>query len=104
MAAHRAGLRSPAPPGSPRVIMPSRDPLVRRQVARIGGLSRAARYDGREVTDPARRSFMARFEDEVDPDRELPLEERQRRAQAAMRAHMARLALRSAKARRKGAA
>jgi hypothetical protein len=84
--------------------MPSRDPIVRRQVARIGGLTRAARYDGRVVTSAARRGFMARFEDEVDPDRQLPLDERQRRAQAAMRAHMARLALRSAKSRRKGAA
>jgi hypothetical protein len=84
--------------------MPSRDPLVRRQVARIGGLTRAARYDGREVTGAARRGFMARFEDEVDPDGQLPQGERQRRAQAAMRAHMARLALRSAKSRRKGAA
>lgn len=80
--------------------MASRDPLVRRQVARIGGLTRAARYDGREVTSAARRGFMARFEDEVDPERKLSLAERQRRAQAAMRAHMARLALRSAKSRR----
>jgi hypothetical protein len=84
--------------------MPSRDPIIRRQVARIGGLTRAALYDGREVTKAARRGFMARFEDEVDPDRQLSPDERQRRAQAAMRAHMARLALRSAKSRRKGAA
>lgn len=84
--------------------MPSSDPLVRRQVARIGGLTRAARYDGREVTRAARRGFIARFEDEVDPDGQLPPGERQRRARAAMRAHMARLALRSAKSRRKGAA
>jgi hypothetical protein len=81
--------------------MASRDPLVRRQVARIGGLTRASRYDGREVTRAARRGFMARFEDEVDPERKLSLAERQRRAQAAMRAHMARLALRSAKSRRR---
>lgn len=84
--------------------MPSRDPVVRRQVARIGGLSRAALYDGREVTRAARRGFIARFEDAVDPDRRLAPDERERRAQAAMRAHMARLALRSAKSRRKGAA
>jgi hypothetical protein len=81
--------------------MPSRDPVVRQQVARIGGLARSARYDGREVTSAARRGFMARFEDEVDPDRRLPPDERARRAQAAMRAHMARLALRSARSRRK---
>ncbi len=80
--------------------MAAQDPLIRRQVARIGGLTRAASYDGRKVTEAARRGFMARFEDEVDPDRQLGQGERRRRAQAAMRAHMARLALRSARSRR----
>jgi hypothetical protein len=47
--------------------MPSRDPVVRQQVARIGDLARSARYDGREVTSAARRDFMTRSEDEVDP-------------------------------------
>jgi hypothetical protein len=42
---------------------------------------------------------MARFVDQVDPDRVLPEAERQRRAEAARRAHMAQLAFRSAKAR-----
>ena len=42
---------------------------------------------------------MERFEREVDPDGVLPTRERQRRAQHAMRAHMTRLALRSAQAR-----
>jgi hypothetical protein len=43
---------------------------------------------------------MARFEDEVDPDGTLSLDERRRRAKHAQAAHMATLALKSAKARR----
>ena len=42
---------------------------------------------------------MRRFEQQVDPDGTLPIEERQRRAQFALKAHMAELALRSAQAR-----
>ena len=48
-----------------------------------------------------RKGYFARFEDQVDPDRVLPEQERHRRAQAALKAHMARLALASAKARSK---
>jgi hypothetical protein len=44
---------------------------------------------------------MARFEREVDPDGLLPIEERQRRAQNALTAYMARLALKSSQARSK---
>jgi hypothetical protein len=51
-------------------------------------------------TAPARRAFMDRFEREVDPDGELPIEERQRRAEHARKAYFLRLALASAKARR----
>lgn len=58
-----------------------------------------ARNDSREVTANARKAFVERFEREVDPDRVLPVAERQRRAEHAMRAHMTRLALRSARAR-----
>ena len=59
-----------------------------------------ARHDSREVTANARQAFVERFEHEVDPDGVLPAAERQRRAEHAMRAHMTRLALRSARARR----
>jgi hypothetical protein len=45
---------------------------------------------------------MARFEDEVDPDRTLPSDERVRRADQAKKAYFTRLALRSAQARRDG--
>lgn len=51
-------------------------------------------------TAPARRAFMDRFEREVDPAGELPIEERQRRAEHARKAYFLRLALASAKARR----
>jgi len=68
---------------------------------RIGGYSKAARYAPDELTRAARKGFMARFEAQADPDDSLPPEERGRRAQALLRAHMARLALKSAKARRR---
>lgn len=57
--------------------------------------------DRSKRTTPARRGFLARFEREVDPDGVLPPEERQRRAESALRAHMRRLALRSSRARRR---
>lgn len=55
-------------------------------------------------TAPGRRAFLARFEDQVDPDGTLPAHERTRRAEQAMKAHMARLALKSAQARRRNRA
>lgn len=51
-------------------------------------------------TAPAREAFMKRFEDQVDPDGTLPPAERRQRAESARKAHYARLALKSAKARR----
>lgn len=55
-------------------------------------------------TAPARRAFLDRFEREVDPDGTLPPAERARRAEHARKAYFIRLALASAKARRKPAA
>jgi hypothetical protein len=52
-------------------------------------------------TAPARRAALERFERQVDPDGSLSDAECARRAEQAMRAHMARLALRSAQARRR---
>jgi hypothetical protein len=52
-------------------------------------------------TAPARRAALERFQRHVDPDGSLSEAERARRAEQAMRAHMARLALRSAQARRR---
>lgn len=74
-------------------------PSERSMRARIGALTLHSRYDSKELTASAHRGFMARFEREVDPSGALPESERARRAQSAMRAHMARLALASAKAR-----
>jgi hypothetical protein len=70
-------------------------------VARIAALERWSREDPREGTKPARRGFLRRFEIAADPDGVLPPAERQRRAEAALRAHMLRLAAKSAKARAK---
>ncbi len=64
---------------------------------RIGGYARAAK---REMTEPARRAYFAKFEAQVDPNGELPEAERTRRAMAAMGAHMARLAYERHKTRR----
>lgn len=58
-----------------------------------------ASHDSRETSRPAREAFLARFLDEVDPDRLLPEEERHRRAEHARKAYFTRLALKSARAR-----
>jgi hypothetical protein len=54
-------------------------------------------------TAPARRALLDRFEREVDPDGVLAPAERARRAGHARKAYFSRLALQSAKARRKAA-
>lgn len=69
------------------------------QRARIGGLTRAAKYNGVEVTENARKAFRDSFLKQVPTD--LPEAERQRRAEALRRAHYARLAYRSAQARKR---
>jgi hypothetical protein len=66
---------------------------------RIGAYRLHATHDSREVTAPARRAFRARFEAQVDPRATLSPDERARRAEMALRAHMAQLAYRSARAR-----
>lgn len=53
------------------------------------------------ATKPAREGQWKRFLDEVDPDRQLPEAERQRRAESAQRAHMTRMSLAAARARRR---
>lgn len=52
-------------------------------------------------TANGRRAFEQRFEDEVDPERKLPPAERAKRAESARRAYYQRLALKSAKSRRR---
>jgi hypothetical protein len=74
-------------------------PTQRSQRARIAALTRWSREDPAATAARGQAGLMARFVDQVDPDRVLPEAERQRRAEAARRAHMAQLAFRSAKAR-----
>ena len=68
--------------------------------ARIAALEKWARTDARDGTAAARAAFRDRWDRIVDPECKLPVEERTRRARAALRAHMQRLALASAKGRR----
>jgi hypothetical protein len=79
---------------------PRDTPNERSQRARIGAHAMHAQHDARETTAKARAAFLARFLDEVDPNRELPEPERLRRAEHARSAYFARLAYRSARARR----
>ena len=58
---------------------------------------------GKTNTQPARDAFLARFEREVDPDCQLPPEERVRRAEHLRKAYFTRLAMKSARARRSAA-
>ena len=77
------------------------DPTVMALRGRIGAYVLHSRRDPVETTQAARTAFLRKFESLVDPDCVLPEVERLRRAEAARRAHMARLALASVKARSK---
>ena len=68
---------------------------------RIGAYKLHSTHDPRETTANARAAFLARFEDEVDPNRTLPDVERLRRASMARKAYFAALAYRSSVARAK---
>ena len=68
---------------------------------RIGAYALHAQRNPQDTTAAARKRFLERFEEEVDPNHQLPRAERQRRAMAARKAYFTRLALRSAKARRR---
>ena len=70
-------------------------------LGRIGAAVTHSRWDARDLTAAATEAQLARFDRQVDPDGTLPAEERERRAKAALRAHMTRLALRSVEARRR---
>lgn len=72
---------------------------ARSQRARIAALSRWAKESPAANAARGQAGLVARFEREVDPEGLLPLSERVRRAEAARKAHMARLAARSAKVR-----
>jgi len=74
--------------------------LQRRANATIAALTRAAQTDGREISAPARKAFLASFETQhsckhcgvINIDQSLPPDQRARAAKAAMSAHFRRLA------------
>jgi hypothetical protein len=67
---------------------------------RIGANSRwAAAKDRVAATQPARDGLLGKFEREVDPDRTLDPIERAKRVDNALKAHMARMTLRSVQVR-----
>ena len=70
---------------------------------KAGGLACSAKHGGKAMTAAANRSNATRWERQVDPEGTLPAVERHQRAEAAKRAHMAKLAAKSAQARSKKA-
>lgn len=81
--------------------MPGTTHAQRVLIGRLGAYTVHSKYDSRELIRPAREAFWSKFERDVDPDGVLPLDERLRRAEMARKAHFTRLAIASAKARRK---
>ena len=84
--------------------MAAKDPARRSAAASIAALTRWSKQDTKAGVAPARRGFMGRFENEVDPEGVLAPSERAARANRAMRAHMRRLSLVSASVRARRAA
>jgi hypothetical protein len=76
-------------------------PAERHMRAQLGAHAQWARCDDRTArTAAARSGFFKRFETQVDPDGVLDPAERAKRAENARQAHMLKLAMASAKARR----
>jgi hypothetical protein len=76
-------------------------PAERTRNGRLGALVQQSRNDPKAYTGPARRAFLAKFVIAAAEDYpDLPEAEVVRRAEAALKAHMTRLAIRSAAARR----
>jgi hypothetical protein len=73
-------------------------PTQRSMRARIAANTRWSREDPAATASRGQAGLLAKFVDQVDPDRQLPEAERIRRAEAARRAHMQRLAFLSSKA------
>lgn len=80
--------------------MASHDANIRSLVARAAIHARLSQIDRVEMTAQARAEFLSRFEREVDPDGVLDPAERSRRAEHARKSYFAKLALKSAQARR----
>jgi hypothetical protein len=72
------------------------------QWGRIGAHTRWSQTEDRTAaTEPARRGLLKKFEREVDPNNELTGAERAKRAEHARKAYYARIALKSAQARKR---
>ena len=71
--------------------------------SRLAAYTRWSREDPHEAMSKVREKGEKHWLDQVDPDRELPEEERYRRVEAAKKAHYTRLSLTSVQARRKKA-
>ena len=67
--------------------------------ARLAAYAMHAQHDSRLTSANGRAAFFAKFEREVDPDGQLDVEERHRRAELARRAYFTRLSMAAAKAR-----
>jgi len=68
--------------------------------ARAAAYEMHAKHGSLKAAIKGQAALLAKFERQVDPDGQLTPEERRRRALHARRAHMARLALASARSRR----
>jgi hypothetical protein len=80
-------------------------PAERARYGRLGAHTRWARTaDRTAATAPAREAFADRWDKQVDPDGLLPPAERAIRAEHAKKAHFTRMAIASAKARKRKAA
>lgn len=84
--------------------MPARSSDERALIARIAAAERWGKTSDRsEATAPARAGLRAKFERQADPEGILPADERGRRADSLMRAHMLRMSLRAKVSRRRAA-
>jgi hypothetical protein len=94
------GSRERTPKG-PVPVSEKLSPEMRALRAQLAAHTKWAKTpDASAATAPARKAFLARFDDEVDPDRVLPEAERARMAESARRAFYQSLAYKSAKAKR----
>lgn len=74
-------------------------PEERTKRARIAAYAMHKKCDPKARAAKIQATLRRRFEDEVDPDRTLPEQERERRAEMARKEHYSRLAYLSLKAR-----
>jgi hypothetical protein len=87
--------------------VPSLTPTQRRLRAQVAANTRwamAPEGDRRATGRRGQAGLLSRFAREIDPDGTLPPEELAKRVENARQAHMARLALASSRARKKGGA